>query len=43
LSESDNPYLDPCTGVQGMSMLRTILGLDGVKDFYAGASIELDL
>ncbi|MDR3282562.1 MAG: MBL fold metallo-hydrolase [Candidatus Methanoplasma sp.] len=36
-------HLNHCTGVQGMSMLRAILGLDGVKDFYAGASIELDL
>jgi 7,8-dihydropterin-6-yl-methyl-4-(beta-D-ribofuranosyl)aminobenzene 5'-phosphate synthase len=36
-------YLNHCTGVNGIMYVRTILGLEGAKNFYVGtvASFEL--
>ncbi|MCL2317693.1 MAG: MBL fold metallo-hydrolase [Methanomassiliicoccaceae archaeon] len=36
-------YLNHCTGVNGMMYIRTILGLEGVKDFYVGTTATFEL
>ncbi len=36
-------YLNHCTGVAGINRMRTLLGLGGISDFYAGQSIEFNL
>lgn len=33
-------YLNHCTGVLGIGRMRTILGLNGIHDFYVGDSVE---
>ncbi|MDR1405553.1 MAG: MBL fold metallo-hydrolase [Candidatus Methanoplasma sp.] len=36
-------YLNHCTGQNGMTYLRTVLGLKGVNDFYVGSSVSVEL
>ena len=36
-------YLNHCTGVNGMTYLRTVLGLKGVNDFYVGSSVSVEM
>ncbi|MCL2318368.1 MAG: MBL fold metallo-hydrolase [Methanomassiliicoccaceae archaeon] len=36
-------YLNHCTGVNGIMYIRTILGLDEVKNFYVGTSVSFDI
>ncbi len=36
-------YLNHCTGIAGMNRMRTVLGLKGINDFYAGQTVEFNL
>jgi len=36
-------HLNHCTGVKGISFLRTELGLRGVSDFYVGTVLSIDV
>lgn len=36
-------YMNHCTGYDGISAFRSNLGLQGVRDFYAGSDVEFDV
>lgn len=36
-------YLNHCTNERGINRMRVTLGLDGVKDFFGGQTLEFDL
>jgi len=36
-------YLNHCTGVNGIMYIRTILGLEAVKNFYVGTAASFDI
>ena len=36
-------YLNHCTNERGIDRMRVTLGIDGVKDFFGGQTLEFDL